>query len=305
MHIDEGILRTVGFIGYPAADAFHAEGNCFLLRLEQENEPFIYLVTARHLVRPTSRGIEEHSVERPVHVRFPRRNRLPLVIEMARVDWVPHADPRVDVCVAEFDLRRWDADGDLQITTLEYPSIALDDSRAGHFGFGIGSEIFIPSVFVGHEGELTNLPIVRLGSVAAMATAPVRNASPTKRAYLIETHSLGGTSGAPVFFHTHPYRMFARQELPLPPGNDERRGRIVPYLLIGLLIGGHYNRYPGDFAPAEGETVAPPTDADFNAGISVVLPIEIIMEIINCETFAKRREVTLKAIRDRITVVRK
>jgi hypothetical protein len=100
-----------------------------------------------------------------------------------------------------YRLAGWEKDGDLDIIALDAPRMFLDQVREDHFGFGIGSDIFIPSAFVSMAGEKQNIPIVRFGHVAAVALEPT-DGSPRKPAFLIETRSLGGMSGSPVMFHT-------------------------------------------------------------------------------------------------------
>jgi hypothetical protein len=293
MQIDPGILNTVGFIGEPTGQGFDARGTCFLLRVVDEAEAFTYLITARHLVRPIKFRKETCPTTDPIYVRLPAEGGGTFVIPMTRGDWIPHKDNHVDLCVAEFDPRKWEAEKKLQITTLEYPSIAIDDQRATHFGFGIGSGIFIPSVFVGHEGELNNTPVVRLGNVAAMP-APIRRGSPTRPAYLIETHSIGGASGAPVFFHIDPFKNFGRSEL--PRDLTDPKTKISPYLLIGVLIGAHSGSYLADFVERDDEEQIISLNPDFNAGISIVVPIPVVIEILDQDEPRGRREAALESI---------
>jgi hypothetical protein len=281
MHIDADFMNCVGFVGKLTVQGFDADGTCFVVSLEEEDELFIYCVTARHLVRPTKFRREMFPTTEPIYVRLPQKDRAGIVVPNTRGDWMPHSDVHVDLCVAEFDktmeVRGMAQDAEASLTPLALPKIALSKELAGYFGFGLGSEIFIPSVFVGHEGELSNTPIVRFGNIAAMPTVPVRYASPTRPAFLIETHSLGGTSGAPVFFHTDPYRRFRRVEARRDPNNPKKRS--VPYFLIGMVLGSHSGTYLTDFVVNESADQIIAHDAEFNAGISVVVPVDAILEL--------------------------
>jgi hypothetical protein len=146
-----------------------------------------------------------------------------------------------------YRLAGWEKDGDLDIIALDAPRMFLDQVREDHFGFGIGSDIFIPSAFVSMAGEKQNIPIVRFGHVAAVALEPT-DGSPRKPAFLIETRSLGGMSGSPVMFHTDPGRRFKREPLPTDPNTGLR---IAPYLLVGILIGTWHGQYASDFLQPE------------------------------------------------------
>lgn len=300
MHVDEGMLKCVGFIGSPTAAGFSAIGTCFFLYMVQETEGCAYLVTARHLVRPLRRPfsarIEEYPLDQTIHVRIPRKDRPPVVVPFKRGEWIPHDDVYVDLCLVPLDFREWDINDDLDVTTLSSDSICLTEKATAHFGFGLGSEIFIPSVFVGHEGERANAPIIRVGNIAAMATTPIRGASPKRPAFLIETRSLGGTSGAPVFFHVDPYRRFRRQEAVVQPGTGYQ---IVPYFLVGVFIGSHGGSYIDDFIVSDAAEKLIPTDADFNAGIGVALPIQLVLDMLGQKEVADMRKATLAVIEQR------
>src|SRR5260221_10762195 len=55
--------------------------------------------------------------------------------------------------------------------------------------------------FIDHQGSQKNLPTVRFGSIAQMADEPVYQIQRAyhQESFLVETHSIGGASGAPVF----------------------------------------------------------------------------------------------------------
>src|SRR5260370_40507944 len=64
---------------------------------------------------------------------------------------------------------------------------------------GLGEEVAIVGLFGSHYGKSRNIPIVRIGNIAAMLEEPVF----TKEygyieAYLIEARSIGGFRGAAV-----------------------------------------------------------------------------------------------------------
>lgn len=77
MHIDADFMNCVGFIGTPSAIGFSADGTCFVLSVEEENERFSYLVTARHLVRPIRFRKELYPETDSVHVRLPMSDEVP------------------------------------------------------------------------------------------------------------------------------------------------------------------------------------------------------------------------------------
>src|SRR5262249_32247530 len=71
----------------------------------------------------------------------------------------------------------------------------------------VGDNIFSPGLFVQSAGKKKNLPILRVGNIARMPGDEMivletrSRGDVSLRAYLVETHSWGGFSGAPVFWH--------------------------------------------------------------------------------------------------------
>lgn len=103
MHIDGKFIHCVGFIGFPSSYGFRADGTCFALSIDEENERFGYLVTARHLVRPMKFRKETYSQDDEIFVRLPNRDGSAQIIKMTRGQWVPHHDQSVDICISDFD----------------------------------------------------------------------------------------------------------------------------------------------------------------------------------------------------------
>jgi hypothetical protein len=298
-HVDDEIGSCVGFIGFPSEQGFIADGTCFFVMVQEETEVFYYLVTARHLVRPLRLGgAEREPLDSKVAIRFSRLMRPPLVLETIRREWTCPTDRHVDLAIRPFDYRAAAPDGDLAFLPLlingENP-IVLSDERWEQEGGRIrtGDEIFIPSLFPGHVGERRNIPVIRFGHIAAPALEPVRVGSPTVPAFLIETRSLGGISGAPVFLHLRPLTI---RNLPRAPLDASGR-RTVPYALIGMVLGAHGGRYASDFVTVDPEEDITTRDAEFNAGISVVLPIQHALALIESDPLKQSRLATLDAIK--------
>ena len=69
-------------------------------------------------------------------------------------------------------------------------------------GIGIGDEVFMVGLFHRHTGRDRNEPIIRVGNIASLPSAPVPLDEGEKaEAILIEPRSIGGLSGSPVFVH--------------------------------------------------------------------------------------------------------
>jgi hypothetical protein len=281
MQIDSDFIHCAAFVGNQTERGFRAEGTCFFVNVVEENHIFPYAVTARHVIDSFNAS--------NASVRAQRKPPLPpRLIETG--GWINHPDRHIDICTYPIDWRDWDKDGDLDLLALDAPRIFLDKQREEYFGFGIGSDIFIPSAFVGLSGEKQNIPVIRFGHVAAMALEP-NPGSPRKPAFLIETRSLGGMSGSPVMFHTEPGRTHKRQPMPTDPNTGLR---MAPYLLVGILVGTWHGQYAGDFLPM-GEPLL--TDAEFNSGISVALPVSQIIEVLYQKALCDARNATLERLK--------
>jgi len=223
MQVDDEIIHCTAFLGQEVSHGFAAEGTCFFLAVTEGEHSFPYLVSARHVVRPFSSDRDMTLNPAPIWVRAHTNLGRACLIETPRRDWVCHPDRFIDICVYPFYSRHIVGLGN---GVLHVPSIALTPEAEEYWGFGLGREVFIPSVFTARVGERHNIPVVRVATVAAMPLEPVDHASPRKPAYLIETKSLGGTSGAPVFFHTNPHRIHGRPPVAIDPKTGHR---TVPY----------------------------------------------------------------------------
>jgi hypothetical protein len=49
----------------------------------------------------------------------------------------------------------------------------LDDTKRRVFNVGVGNEMFLTGLFSPHAGKTSNIPIVRIGNIAAMPTERV------------------------------------------------------------------------------------------------------------------------------------
>jgi len=112
---------------------------------------------------------------------------------------------------------------------------------------------------------------------------------------LLETKSLGGTSGSPFFLHLYPNAgrnatVSAKQRRP-------DGGLTLPYYLIGMIQGSHSGQYANEFIgqPDDDGELQSPKDVDFNAGIAIGIPIAQIMEVINRPDLVQMREAAVRA----------
>ena len=137
---------------------------------------------------------------------------------------------------------------------------------------GLGEETIIAGLFAPHHGNTKNIPIVRIGSIAAMPEEKVITRIGQIDAYLVEARSIGGLSGSPVFVNMGIMRDRGGV-LEIEKRVDGTRSLGTIYLL-GLMHG-HYD------------------EEKVNMGIGIVVPATKILEVINQEA-ALREEKRLR-----------
>ena len=157
----------------------------------------------------------------------------------------------------------------------------------------LGDEVFITGAFWNRLGEKRNIPIVRTGNIAALHEEPVERFSPRQAAYLVETRSLGGISGSPVFFDPHTrygrWRSATGQIIDTNPRIMESSEPtvIVPYRFVGMVLGTWSSNVSMDFLPDDDSEKN--RDSDWNTGISVIIPDFRIMEFLMSPALKQQR----------------
>jgi len=279
MQVPDEVRKCVLFICCQSPDRLELLGTAFLVAEPIENTDYIfpYIVTAKHLIE----DVRRYGIDEKVYLRVNQRDGNFRFIATDIKSWIFHPDdPFVDVAVlplvlpAELDYRAFPIAG------------AVTKGRIPNLGIGVGDEIFLVGLFIYHAGTGKNIPIIRVGNIAAMPEEPVQTAKGLMDAYLIEVRSIGGLSGSPVFVHLPPVRF------------HEDRPKFLQrdyFYLLGLIYG-HYWDLPESASDATlGEDALKET---INTGIAIVIPASKIIEIINQPELnqlkEKRREEIIK-----------
>jgi hypothetical protein len=268
MDTPEYLLKCVAFVGY---DHDGIGGTCFLVSRRVpclSDVELTYLITARHVVdqicalgkTPTIR------INATEGAKF---------VEL-RDSWKFHDDNDVDIAVCPLLNTPTDEWDHLAIpwSAIEPLPVNAEDPRR----FAIGEDVLIFGLFHQHSGKNRNIPIVRVGTIAAMPEEPVQaqvrpSAHPKPHAlidaYLIELRSQGGLSGSPVFIvetlESNYHKLIMPDQMYTPRQNR-------PVYLLGLLQG-HYEPKLAAIEELDGKVPS------INVGISIVVPIEKIAEI--------------------------
>jgi hypothetical protein len=294
--VDDRIRFCTGFVGTGTSENFIAHGTCFCVHVIEENFSFDYLISAQHLLWPHRRRNRESPPDDPMMVRLNTAKDTSRVISAHPNAWIYPDDPTVDVCAFRFDDLVHTAVDEFECNSINLSTMVVHPKDV--HDPGVGDEVFICGAFVGRVGYRKNIPVVRIANIAAMPEEPIDFASPRQPAYLIETRSLGGTSGSPIFLNLDPTRVRRRaagyrvgvmnQETQKP-----REHLILPYMLLGMMIYSHGGNYTQDFVSESDSDVHPFKDADFNAGMAVALPVQLILDLLNSDSVkaARMREI--------------
>ena len=293
MQVDELFLNCTAFLGVPTESGFLADGTAFFLDITVDETSFVYLVSCRHVVKPFKSDRKPTPNDDPIWIRVSTKGGEPKTYKTKRSDWVCHDDRFIDVCVYPCDIARWESEDGVDIGVLNADGMMLTPQKEEMWGrLRLGDQLFITGVFVGRIGDRKNIPVVRVATVAALPEEPVAFGSPRRPAYLIETKSLGGTSGSPVFLHVEPIgRAIGDHEHEIHP---ETGDVVLPYLLVGMMLGVHSGKYAADFIEDTDAEKVVSKDADFNAGICVVISYAQILEVIDQTPLKDARLATIE-----------
>jgi len=152
---------------------------------------------------------------------------------------------------------------------------------------GVGDEVVTVGLYTSHYGVDKNIPVVRVGNIAALPDEPVLTSSGYVRAYLIETRSIAGLSGSPVFANLSAVR-------PRDDGVWVQPSYAGGVILLGVMLGYHVLQsaedqilVPRNQQIADGPRLPSSTEIDErNTGFAVVVPtveLQPANDCLNCE----------------------
>lgn len=194
--IEDQYLDTVIYL-YPSkgtaeqGEAFGGTG--FLISIPFETNPslsHLYAVTNSHVIREAKATV----------IRLNTHQGDTKVIETHPDNWVHHPDGD-DIAVCYF--------GGLNREIIKYRHIQtasfITEEIIDRFHIGAGDDVFMVGRFSRHDGKQTNLPSARFGNISMMPDEKIRHPRGYDvDSFLIETRSLSGYSGSPVFVYLNP-----------------------------------------------------------------------------------------------------
>ena len=244
-----------------------------------------YLVTAAHVIDDVEKECAPN--DKSVRVRLNFMGKTQDWMDTPSRFWKRHSDyPRVDLAVLDCELEHsmdhiaWGVEGIFGNGPLDPESDR---------NLELGDEILFPGLFHPHMGKARNIPIVRVGNIAALREETVlnRNGNPMD-AYLVESRSIGGLSGSPVFVD-----LAALKRVHQPVAGTMAAGsEMLPFWRRFKLIGvihGHF-----DWEDKVPDGAIKESKLGINTGIAMVIPSEKILENLD---FAMRTETRTDAKR--------
>ena len=274
MRLPDDVLKCVLFLCLKEQgnkEKIHLFGTAFFATVPSTTFPerysHLYLITARHNIEDAEAEINSRpkKYHPKLFVRVNKGDEEAITVELPD-SWTYPANDVIDVAV----MPAGDLDNDALDTRHLTLSCVATEVKIRHHGVGIGSEVFVIGLFSLHEGTKRNSPIVRQGIISSMMNEQLMNAKKRKKygAYLTEVLSTKGMSGSPVLVRSN--RTYVAGEKPQ-----------CHVLLLGLMKG-HFSAELEGYSKEKGE--------DFHAGLSIVVPVQEILKVIDGEKLTKERE---------------
>jgi hypothetical protein len=283
MQVPEEARKCVAFIGYRNTDGMYKVGGTafFLARYDKEMDvSFRYVVTAKHVIdKIRDKGVGGRACLR---LNFKDSGARWVEIDLS-YDWLFHpTDSEVDVAVL-----KWGFPEECDHIPLSMNMLVNDEHLSNH-QIGYGDDVCITGLFARHYGLKRNIPIVRVGNIAAMPEEPVETRLGLLDAYLIEARSIGGLSGSPVFINLGHERFINKQLM--------RSSSGLIFLLLGL-VHGHWDVKDESDYDLTSEDAA--IEGQVNMGVAIVTPASKIREVIEQSMVRKQEDKMAREMRDK------
>ncbi len=275
MRVPDSLLDCVGFIGLFNGTNPEFVGTFFLTLVKGSGRwNHLYLVTAKHIAERCDGGNFFVSIN-------DRQGQSLNIQSDDRAPWTTHpTDEAVDVAVLPFNVDS--AINRINPRVIDR-SMYASKERLAKLNIGVGDEVFMTGLFKRASGKEINIPIVRMGNVASIPREKISFGGKEIDAYLIEARSISGLSGSPVF---------VRETISVPltneqTGGNERSQEDRPTSFIGhgsfYFMGLNIGHWAVDERKGARE------EEQVNMGISVVVPCEKIIEVLDHPVLLENR----------------
>ena len=271
VRIDDVIRKSVVYVGDANGKPFVPHGTGFITVYFVGDSGYQNVVTARHVI---------DGIGPDIHLRVNTRGGPARVIPTEGNAWKEHPSGNVDLVTCptlipkdQFDIMHIDIDGGMM----------FKDYLNKDGTFGLGDEVFVAGMFISRLGDARNLPILRTGTIAAMPEEKIETSYGRHLAYLVETRSIDGLSGSPVFAFTSLTNI--------------KNGQIQPtqnlcFGFIGVLLGTNDVVNRRDFISIQREGDDEEAEGVYpmlNTGIGIVAPADLVVETVKHPEITERR----------------
>jgi hypothetical protein len=263
--VPDSIRKCVCFLAYDTGKSRKLVGTGFFVSIpaDDPNKIHTYLVTAKHIAK----GIENRIGDKSVYIRLNTPDGKYDWIAVDEGIWTYHDDGFVDVAVLYMP-------GSM-LKEFEHLVFPLNEMATPEIfkkeRIGLGSEVATIGLFSNQSGRRRNIPIVRVGSIAAVPEEKIRTKmwsyNVEIEAFLVEARSIGGLSGSPVFVILEQMQLSK---------DGAGYGHVQRLYLLGL-VHGHWD---AEFSQSE---VAASTKSEreaFNMGIAMIIPAHQINNVV-------------------------
>lgn len=287
MFIPDEVRKSVVYVGYnlPTGE-LSLQGTAFIVQrnIEGTGYAFRYLITAKHILQ----GIKsKENFDGKIYLRINFTDGNAYSVETDISEWLPHPiESEVDIAVLPNINPTIEIEGNkFDIKSIPIGMFLNTDLR-NSLNINIGDDVFLTGLFYNHHGRAKNIPIIRVGNIAAMPEETVHSGTGFIDAYLIEARSIGGLSGSPVFVHLGDFTKATKNGGAILANNR--------FFLLGVMQG-HFEIKPTSDAVVDKDILA---KEKINMGIAIVVPIEKVLEVINQPMIRDKEIVIETELRD-------
>lgn len=276
MRVQDFIKKNVVFIGAETNGRFVPYGTGWWAYQAVYDLGFTFLVTANHVVG----DIPGDSIS----IRVNRKEGGCDVLRIPKTQAILHPNSGNDIALLCYPIDTNIYDISITVLDRAQQEHQYETKQQPH----TGDEVCAVGLYTSHYGAAKNIPVVRIGHIAAIPDEDVQTEFGSAQGYLVEIKSIAGLSGSPVFITVPPVRIHN--------GALQSLNHDAAYIGIGTLVGYHIvqtredqisvPKFQGDDLPEESKTGAD----ERNTGFAVVIPIERLFEILEAPNIMKGLE---------------
>ena len=222
MRVADNVAKTIAFVGIEGPSGFVPLGTAFICIYTYEDMAAPFIVTARHILDDIAG--EEFSV------RLNRKDGTAETRKLNKNAMIKFDDKAIDIAVitAPIDHSIYDVFA-IHLDSKKWKK-QIEDTGLG--APKPGDEVCISGLYTTHFGTIRNMPVVRIGHIAAIPEEKVLTNLGYVNGFLVEVHSIVGLSGSPVFWNL-PWATVKGEEL------KYRTEDSVAHIVIGVFVGYH------------------------------------------------------------------